>query len=57
MKKLKLELLEKEEDLIENEKSLKEEKPYRLLHRIDEMQLEKVKDTSQEEIDRGNHIL
>ena len=57
MKKLKLELLEKEEDLIENEKSLHEVKPYRLLHRIDEMQLEKVKDTSQEEIDRGNHIL
>lgn len=27
-----------------------------LKHRIEEMKLEKVKDTAQEEIDRGNHI-
>ena len=56
MKKIDLELIEKEDNLIENEKRLQEVKQDRLKHRIEEMKLEKVKDTAQEEIDRGNHI-
>lgn len=56
MEKISLELIEKENNLIENEKRLQEVKQDRLKYRIEEMQLEKVKDTAQEEIDKGNHI-
>ena len=57
MKKIDLELIEKEDNLIENEKRLQEVKQDRLKHRIEEMNIEKVKDTSQEEINTGNHII
>lgn len=56
MEKISLKLIEKENNLMENEKRLQEVKQDRFKYRIEEMQLEKVKDTSQEEIDKGNHI-
>ena len=54
---IKNQIILKEDNLIENEKRLKEVYPERLKHRIEEMKLEKVKDTSQEEINTGNHII
>ena len=54
---IKNQIILKEDNLIENEKRLKEVYPERLKHRIEEMKLEKVKDTSQEEINIGNHII
>ena len=54
---IKNQIILKEDNLTENEKKLKEVYPERIKHRIEEMNIEKVKDTSQEEINTGNHII